>query len=87
MMATKITPSIHVKIHAPFRVYFDGQADSISAVNGKGAFDILPHHHNFMTLLNPCDVIVRHDNQEEKIPIARGIMHVKADEVIVFLDV
>lgn len=80
--------TMHVKVYAPFKVYFDGQAESISAVNDTGPFDILPKHHNFMTLINTCDVIVRSEGgNEEKIPITRGIMHVKADEIIVFLDV
>lgn len=78
---------MHVKVYAPFKVYFDGDAKSISAVNDTGPFDILPRHHNFMTLLNTCDIIVRTDNSEEAVPIQRGVMHVKADEVIVFLDV
>lgn len=80
--------TMHVKVYSPFRVYFDGIATSISALNDTGPFDILPKHHNFMTLLNTCDIIVRtEDGKEEKIPITRGIMHVKADFVIVFLDV
>ncbi len=79
--------NMHVKVYAPFKVYFDGDAQSISAINDTGAFDILPKHHNFMTLINTGDVIVRSEKGEEKIPIQRGIMHVKADEVVVFLDV
>ena len=77
-----------IKVHAPFRTYFDGEAESISAVNGTGSFDILPKHHNFMTLLSAGDIVVRPPKGEEKkITITRGIMHVKADKVIVFLDV
>ncbi len=78
---------MHVKVYAPFKVYFDGIATSISAVNETGAFDILPMHHNFMTLINTGEVIVRTDKGEEKFKIIRGIMHVKADDVVVFLDV
>lgn len=78
---------MYIKVYAPFRTYFDGLANSISAVNDTGPFDILARHHNFMTLLNPCDIMVRTDKGEEKIPISRGIMHVKADRVVVFLDV
>ena len=78
---------MHIKVYAPFKTYFDGIGDSISAVNETGPFDILPRHHNFMTLLSPCDIIVRSDHGEEKFTISRGIMHVKADRVIVFLDV
>jgi F0F1-type ATP synthase epsilon subunit len=81
------TLTMHVKIYAPFKVYFDGQAHSVSAVNATGPFDILPKHHNFMTLISPCDIIVRTDHGDEKVAINRGIMHVKADDVVVFLDV
>lgn len=78
---------MHVKVYAPFKVYFDGEAHSVSAVNETGPFDILPKHHNFMTLLSPGDIIVRTDRGEDKIAINRGIMHVKSDDVVVFLDV
>lgn len=81
------TFKMYVKVYAPFHVYFDGDAQSLSAVNDTGAFDVLPHHKNFMTLLNAGDIIVRTARGEEKIPIARGIMHVKADKVVVFLDI
>lgn len=79
--------TMHVKVYAPFKVYFDGEANSISGVNDTGDFDILPKHHNFMTLLNAGDIVVRTDDNEEHIKIMRGIMHVKADEVVVFLDI
>lgn len=78
---------MHVRVYAPFKVYYDDQAESISAVNDTGPFDILAKHHNFMTLLNPCDLIIRHGANQEKITISRGIMHVKANQIIVFLDV
>lgn len=78
---------MHVKVYAPFKTYFDSEAISISAENDTGPFDILPKHHNFMTLLSACDVVVRTDNKQETIPIQRGMMHVKADKVVVFLDI
>ncbi len=81
-------PIMYIKVYSPFRVYFDGDGFSVSAVNDTGPFDILPHHHNFMTLLNPCDVLVDPLNgDKQKFTITRGVMHVKADKVIVFLDV
>lgn len=80
--------TMHVKVYAPFKVYFDGIATSISAMNDTGPFDILPKHHNFMTLLSDGEITVRtSDGNDEKIKIVRGIMHVKADDVVVFLDV
>lgn len=78
--------TFHLKVYTPFKVYFDGEVESVSAVNATGEFDILAGHHNFLTLLEPCDIVARGET-EEKIPISRGIMHVKADYVTVFLDV
>ncbi len=78
---------MHVKVYAPFKIYYDGEAESISAENDTGPFDILATHHNFITLLSPCEIVVRNEGKEEKVAINRGIMHVKKDEVVVFLDV
>ncbi|PID98952.1 hypothetical protein CSA80_02400 [Candidatus Saccharibacteria bacterium] len=79
--------SMFVKVYAPYKIYFEGQAKSISAVNQTGPFDILPEHHNFITLLVPCDIIVRTERGQEKIRIQNGIMHSKENSVVVFLDV
>ena len=79
--------AVHIKVYSPFKTYFDEDAYSITAVNGTGPFDVLPHHHNFMTLLNPCELIINRDGGQIKIRITRGVMHVKADKVVVFLDV
>jgi len=69
---------LHVKVHSPFKTYFEDDVNSISAENGTGPFDILPKHHNFMTLLNPCELVIRKvDENEIRIRIARGVMHVK----------
>lgn len=82
-----VKPTMHIKVYSPFKVYFDQDGDSISAVNETGPFDILPRHHNFMTLINPCDLVIRQGGEEKRFRISRGVMHVKADQVIVFLDV
>jgi F0F1-type ATP synthase epsilon subunit len=78
---------LHIKVYSPFQTYFDRDALSISAVNSTGPFDILSKHHNFITLLNPCELVIRTVNDTQRIRIARGIMHVKANQVIVFLDI
>jgi hypothetical protein len=80
--------SMRVKVHSPFHDYYDAQAFSVSAENATGPFDILPLHHSFISLLNPCELMIRTvDKGDQRIKISGGIMHVKADEVIVFLDV
>lgn len=81
-------PLMRVKVYSPFKTYFDEEALSISAANTTGPFDILPHHHNFLTLLSPGEISIRLiRGGEQRIRISGGLMHVKADKVIVFLDV
>lgn len=76
------------KIYAPMHTYFDGEALSVSAVNDTGPFDILPRHKNFMTLLSPCVLTVRMPGKPDfQMEIKQAVMHVKADQVTVFLDV
>jgi len=80
--------TMHVRVYSPFKIYFDDAAESISAENATGPFDILPRHHNFMTLLNPCELVIRGGRYgEQRIRISGGLMHVKADQVTVFLDI
>ncbi len=84
---TKVS-TLHIKIHSPYRTYFDGLASSISATNDTGLFDVLPEHHKFMTILNEGEVVVRGDGDAKQVyKIDRGIMHVRNNQVVVFLDV
>lgn len=77
-----------VRIYSPFQDYFDGMAFSLTAESATGPFDILPQHHNFISLLVPCELTIRTVREgERKIKISGGIIHVKADQIIVFLDV
>jgi hypothetical protein len=52
-----------------------------------GPFDILPHHHNFLCMLVPCELIIKTPIETKKIKISRALMHVKAEKVTVFVDV
>ncbi|HSX45797.1 MAG TPA: hypothetical protein VLG27_02200 [Candidatus Saccharimonadia bacterium] len=80
--------SMEVHVYSPFHDYYNGLAFSLTAENRTGPFDVLPRHHNFISLLSPCDLIVRTvKDGEQKIKIAGGMLHVKADQVIVFLDI
>lgn len=80
-------PQMHVLVHSPFHVYFDDQAYSLSGEDGTGPFDILPRHHNFIAILQPCEMTVRGVNDEVRLKISGGLMHVKADEITVFLNI
>lgn len=88
MQRTASEGALLAKIYTPFKTYFEGDAKSITAINETGKFDVLPGHHNFITMLVPCDVTVVAKSGESKvIPISRGLMHIKDNKLIIFLDV
>jgi len=80
-------PTIAVKVYAPFKVYFEGDAYSVSAVNETGPFDIMPHHHNFLCMIVPGELKVQALDGDKSYKLPRALMHVKADRVDVFVDV
>lgn len=80
-------PTIEVKVYAPFKIYFEGEAFSISAVNATGPFDVLPKHHNFLCMLVPCMLTIQSPAGPQSIKVNRALMHVKANRVVVFMDV
>jgi len=81
-------PKMRIKVYSPFHIYYDDDSYSISGVNHTGPFDILPHHHNFITLLDACELVIKPlTGDDQRIRISSGLMHVKADKVTVFLDV
>jgi F0F1-type ATP synthase epsilon subunit len=80
-------PTIMVKVYAPFKVYFEGDAYSLSAVNATGPFDVLPHHHNFLCMLVPSTLHIQTPSGEKKIKIHRALLHNEAERLTVFVDV
>jgi len=80
-------PLMAIKVYAPFQVFYEGEGYSISAVNETGPFDVLPHHHNFICMLVPCELVIKTPYEEKRVKISRALMHVKAEKVTVFVDV
>ncbi len=79
---------LKVTVASPLVTYFDDLALSISAVNLTGPFDILPEHHNFICLLVPCTVAIRTTHKQiDELKISGGLLHVKNNDVQVFLDI
>jgi F0F1-type ATP synthase epsilon subunit len=80
--------TMQVKVYAPFQIYFNGPAESLSANNDTGPFDVLPQHKNFMSLLKPGNLTVRQKGKPDySLKIDRAILHVRNNKVSVFLDV
>lgn len=80
-------PTMDIKVYAPFKIYYEGEGTSLSAINETGPFDILPRHHNFLCMLLPCDLKIVTPYDSKTIRIGRALMHVREGKVTVFVDV
>lgn len=78
---------LQVKVYSPYKMYFDEPAYSVTAANATGTFDVLPRHHNFISLLDACEMAIDSTRGPVPVKISGGIMHVRGNEVVVFLDV
>jgi F-type H+-transporting ATPase subunit epsilon len=76
---------LNVKIFSPFRVFFEGQAKSVSAVNATGPLDVLPGHINFFSLLSVGNIVIDTGDERVAIPISHGLIHVRTNDVKLFV--
>lgn len=75
-----------VVARAPFNVYYEGQAESVSASNKVGNFDILPGHAEFFSVLSPCEVVIETPDHTVSFKITNGIITARDDEVLLFVN-
>lgn len=71
---------------APFHLYYDGPAESVSAVNKVGKFDVLPGHADFFSMLDPGEVVIGTPTDQVVFTIHNGIITVRDNEVMLFVN-
>lgn len=79
-------PHLTVIARAPFNVYYEGPAEAVSATNKVGQFDILPGHADFFSMLSPCEVVIRTTAEPVSFTITDGIMTVRDNAVMLFVN-
>jgi F0F1-type ATP synthase epsilon subunit len=78
---------LQIIARAPFEVYYEGEADVLSAENPVGIFDILPGHADFFSVLVPCEVIIDSGTAEPvKFHINNGMITVRDNNVMLFVN-
>jgi len=77
---------LKVIARAPFQVYYEGPASVVSAANKVGKFDILPGHADFFSMLTPGPILIETDGEPVNFDITNGIITVRDDEVMLFVD-
>jgi len=78
---------IRLEIITAERVVYSEDVDIVVAPGIDGELGILPHHAALMTMLQPGELRVRRDNQEESMFVSGGFLEVRGDKVVVLADV
>lgn len=76
-----------VDARTPDKILFQGEAQSVSSINGKGPFDILGQHENFISLIKDTLVIFAKDGKRQQFPIDTGILKVYNNQVNIFIGI
>lgn len=69
------------------KIIIQRNAKSVTSYSDKGAFDILPQHANFITLIKKSITIVYSDGKKEVFPIENGVMKVASNEVYIYVGI
>lgn len=80
------SPLLNVIARAPFEVYYEGPAQAVTAANRIGVFDVLPEHADFFSMLMPCEVIIETGNEPIRFNVTHGIITVRDNEVMLFVN-
>lgn len=80
------TQQLTVIARSPFNIYYEGPATAVSALNKVGQFDVLPGHADFFSVLKPGDVTVTTYADPVSFSISNGIITVRDDQVMLFVN-
>lgn len=86
MSQPTLPPQLNVIARAPFHLYYEGAASSVSAANRVGEFDVLPGHADLFSMLTPGEVIIETGKEPVKFDISSGIITVRDNEVLLFVN-
>jgi len=68
------------------RMVFSDEVTALLAWGAEGQLGILPHHAPLMTVLQPGDLMIRKDREEEYLAVTGGFLEVRPDKVIILAD-
>jgi F0F1-type ATP synthase epsilon subunit len=81
------TQPLHVFIRNRDTVLVNEDILSLTSVNEKGNFDILPLHSNFISLVEQKVTLTRLDGSKEEVVVSNGILRVIENRVEIYIGV
>ena len=79
--------SFRVTIRTPDNIVFQGRATSLSSINNKGPFDILPEHANMITLIENSPINIITDSGTRKFVFEKAVISVRDNTVSIYANI
>ncbi len=79
-----MTELLEVVIRDKKGLVWQSLATSISSTNAKGAFDILPEHTNFVSVIDKVLIVRDEKNLQRQLDFKRGIIRVQKNQVEIY---
>ncbi len=77
--------TIQLLVMSRENVIYKGEVFSLTSVNEKGIFDILPMHANFISLISAKLIIGEKDGNKREIKINNGLLRTNQNKVEVYV--
>lgn len=79
--------SLNVLIRARDGIKYQGEATTISSINARGVFDVLPSHANFICTIEKKVWLQTLQGERQEFNVENGVLHVASDRVVVYLGI
>lgn len=83
---TEDMATFRLEIVTAEKMVFSDEVTALLAWGVEGQLGILPHHAPLMTMLQPGDLMIRKDREEEYLAVTGGFLEVRPDKVIILAD-
>ncbi|NMB91931.1 hypothetical protein GYA37_03760 [candidate division WWE3 bacterium] len=83
----KTNTTLSASIKSKEKILFDGTVRTISSVNERGPFDVLPLHANFITLILNYVILDKGLSTERRFDIEKGVLYVLSNKVDVYVGI
>jgi len=81
-----VVATFRLEIVTAEKMIFSEDVSAVIAWGVEGQLGILPHHAPLMTMLQPGDLMIRKEKEEEYLAISGGFLEVRPDKVIILAD-
>jgi F0F1-type ATP synthase epsilon subunit len=79
--------TLSVIIRSREGIKFEGEATTLSGINQRGTFDVLPQHANFICTIVKKLWLQEPNGKRQEYNVENGVLHVSDNKVLVYLGI